>query len=137
MTELHPEIKKVLERIIDRSKDTRKKYLDNINDMENSSEIDRNTISCSNMAHVAASSPKNDQLNILMNKIKEQSKGIGIDCEIKINNIRHQYKGSECGVYCLNFIVEQLKNKSFEKVTRKIVDDDKMLKRRRRFFSFT
>ena len=68
MTELHPEIKKVLERIIDRSQDTRKKYLDSINDMENSSEIDRNTISCSNMAHVAASSPKNDQLNILMNK---------------------------------------------------------------------
>ena len=59
MTELHPEIKKVLERIIDRSQDTRKKYLDSINDMENSSEIDRNTISCSNMAHVAASSPKN------------------------------------------------------------------------------
>ena len=68
MTELHPEIKKVLERIIDRSQHTRKKYLDSINDMENSSEIDRNTISCSNMAHVAASSPKNDQLNILMNK---------------------------------------------------------------------
>ncbi len=45
MTELHPEIKKVLERIIDRSQDTRKKYLDSINDMENSSEIDRNTIS--------------------------------------------------------------------------------------------
>ena len=34
MTELHPEIKKVLERIIDRSQDTRKKYLDSINDME-------------------------------------------------------------------------------------------------------
>ncbi len=68
MTELHPEIKNVLERIIDRSQDTRKKYLDSINDMENSSEIDRNTISCSNMAHAAASTPKNDQLNILMNK---------------------------------------------------------------------
>ena len=68
MTELHPEIKKVLERIIDRSQDTRKKYLDSINDMENSSEIDRNTISCSNLAYVAASSQKNDQLNILMNK---------------------------------------------------------------------
>ncbi len=38
MTELHPEIKKVLERIIDRSQDTRKKYLDSINDMENSKE---------------------------------------------------------------------------------------------------
>ena len=68
MTELHPEIKNVLDRIINRSKASRKKYLKNIDDMENSNEINRNTISCSNMAHVAASTPKNDQLNILMNK---------------------------------------------------------------------
>ncbi len=68
MTELHPEIKKVLDKIINRSKDTRKKYLKSIDDMENSNEINRNIISCSNMAHVAASTPKNDQLNILMNK---------------------------------------------------------------------
>ena len=68
MTELHPKIKNVLNRIVDRSKDTRKKYLKSINDMENSNEINRNTISCSNMAHVAASTPKSDQLNILMNK---------------------------------------------------------------------
>ena len=68
MTKLHPEIKNVLDRIIDRSEDTRKKYLKSIDDMENSNEINRNTISCSNMAHVAASTPKSDQLNILMNK---------------------------------------------------------------------
>lgn len=68
MTELHPEIKNVLDRIINRSKDSRKRYLDSIDEMENSNEINRNTISCSNMAHVAASTPKSDQLNILMNK---------------------------------------------------------------------
>ena len=68
MTELHPEIKNVLDRIINRSKDSRKRYLDSIYEMENSNEINRNTISCSNMAHVAASTPKSDQLNILMNK---------------------------------------------------------------------
>jgi NifU-like protein involved in Fe-S cluster formation len=71
-----------------------------------------------------------------MNKLQTQAKEMNIDCNIKINNIRHQYKGSECGVYSINFIVEQLKNKSFEKVTRKIVDDDKMLNRRKKFFSF-
>jgi 6-phosphogluconate dehydratase len=65
---LHPEIKNVLDRIINRSEDTRKEYLKSIDDMENSNEINRNTISCSNMAHVAASTPKSDQLNILMNK---------------------------------------------------------------------
>ncbi len=68
MSDLHPKIKTVLKRIIDRSHATRKKYLNSICNMENSSEIDRNTISCSNMAHVAASTPKIDQLNILMNK---------------------------------------------------------------------
>jgi len=68
MTELHPEIKNVLDRIINRSKDSRKRYLDSIDEMENSNEINRNTISCSNMAHVAASTPKSDQLDILMNK---------------------------------------------------------------------
>ena len=68
MTELHPEIKNVLDRIINRSKESRKRYLDSIDEMENSNEINRNTISCSNMAHVAASTPKNDQLSILMNK---------------------------------------------------------------------
>ena len=39
MTELHPVIKNVLDRIINRSEDTRKKYLDSINDMENSNEM--------------------------------------------------------------------------------------------------
>ena len=33
MTELHPEIKNVLDRIINRSEDTRKKYLKSIDDM--------------------------------------------------------------------------------------------------------
>ena len=52
MTELHPEIKKVLKELLTEVK-ILEKYLDSINDMENSSEINRNTISCSNMAHVA------------------------------------------------------------------------------------
>ena len=77
-----------------------------------------------------------NEVNQLMNKIKTQAHDMNIDCKIKINNIRHQYKGSECGVYCLNFIVEQLKNKSFEKVTKKIIKDDRMLNKRKRFFSF-
>ena len=39
MTELHPEIRKVLERIIDRSQDTRKKYFNNESDVTNQSLI--------------------------------------------------------------------------------------------------
>ena len=39
MTKLHREIKNVLDRIINRSKDSRKRYLDSIDEMENSNEI--------------------------------------------------------------------------------------------------
>lgn len=79
-----------------------------------------------------------EEINILMEKIKTQAKdNLKIKCVIKKNKIRHQYKGSECGVYCLYFITEQLdKKKSFEKVTKKIVKDDEMLRKRKFFFNY-
>ena len=33
------------------------------------------------------------------------------DHDIKYNKIRHQYKGSECGVYSMNFIIRLLEEK--------------------------
>jgi hypothetical protein len=79
-----------------------------------------------------------EEINNLMEKIKTQAKdNLKIKCVIKINKVRHQYKGSECGVYCLYFITEQLdKKKSFEKVTKKIVKDDEMLRKRKTFFNY-
>lgn len=59
------------------------------------------------------------------NKIKKQ-----------INTYQHQYKNTECGVYCLYFITEQLdKNRSFIDVCKKIVDDDTMNRMRENYFS--
>ena len=61
---------------------------------------------------------------------------LNIDCNIKINKKRHQYKSSECGTYSINFIVEQLKGKSFNKVCNTIIEDDKMLSKRKQFFNY-
>ncbi len=42
------------------------------------------------------------------------------------NDIRHQYKGSECGMYCLYTIISLILGKSFYNVCKQIVDDDTM-----------
>ena len=78
-----------------------------------------------------------NEVSTLMNELKLQAKrDLNINCKIKINKTRHQYKNSECGVYSMNFIIEQLKGKSFENVCKNIVDDDKMLERRKSFFNY-
>ena len=72
----------------------------------------------------------------LMNKLKEQSLEMGYQPEIKINKKRHQYKGSECGVYSMHFIIEQLAGRTFEDVTETIVSDDDMWKNRQKYFNY-
>jgi hypothetical protein len=56
---------------------------------------------------------------------------------IKINKKRHQYKGTECGVYCLHFIIELLKGRTFESITRKRISDEQMLKYRKILYTTT
>lgn len=77
-----------------------------------------------------------NEVTKLMNRLKKQGKELGLKMKININNNRHQYKGSECGVYCMNFIVNLLEGKSFNYVTQKIIDDDKMWKKRKVFFNY-
>ena len=72
----------------------------------------------------------------LMKRLKQQCKNLGIENpEIKINNVRHQRKGSECGVYSINFICEMLEDGDFEKITNNVVDDDSMEQNRQFYFS--
>lgn len=42
------------------------------------------------------------------------------------NDVRHQRKGSECGMYCLYTIISLLLGRSFYEVCTRIVDDDTM-----------
>lgn len=72
----------------------------------------------------------------LMNRLKKQGKEMDMKMKIKINDNRHQFKGSECGVYCINFIVNLLEGKTFKYITKKIIDDDKMWKKRKVFFNY-
>lgn len=57
----------------------------------------------------------------------------GID--IKYNNIRHQYKNSECGVYSMNFIIRLLRGEGFIKISESKVIDDEINKCRSVYFS--
>ena len=67
MTKLNSKIIEVTNRIIDRSKYYRKRYLDNVVTMEDDNDNDWSSIACSNMAHVVAGSPSTEKDSILIN----------------------------------------------------------------------
>ena len=75
------------------------------------------------------------EIVVLMDRLKQQAKDLGHDLEIKINKTRHQYKNSECGVYCIYFITSLLDGKEFEDVVQTIVSDDDMNAKRKDFFN--
>lgn len=59
------------------------------------------------------------EIETFLKRCKEQG------CEkVYYNDIRHQRKGSECGMYCLFTIICLLKGRSFFDICSKIVDDD-------------
>ena len=75
------------------------------------------------------------EIVVLMDRLKEQAKELGHNLEIKINKTRHQYKNSECGVYCIYFITSLLDGKNFEEVVNNIVSDDNMNAKRKEFYN--
>ena len=72
---------------------------------------------------------------VLMNRLKKQGEDLGKHIEIKINKTRHQYKNSECGVYCIYFITSLLDGKNFEEVVNNIISDDDMNSKRKDFYN--
>ena len=58
-------------------------------------------------------------------RLLERCKQQGCD-KIYYNDIRHQRKGSECGMYCLYVIICLLRGKPFYTICKDIVDDDTM-----------
>ena len=75
------------------------------------------------------------EIIVLMDRLKQQAQDLGHNLEIKINKTRHQYKNSECGVYCIYFITSLLDGKSFEEVVENIISDDDMNAKRKVFFN--
>jgi len=75
------------------------------------------------------------RIRILMERIanfikKKHNK----DATILINNVRHQLKKSECGVYSINFVLRRVKGETFQNITQKITDDDTINKCRTIYF---
>ena len=56
--------------------------------------------------------------------------------DIKYNNIRHQFKNSECGVYSVNFIIRLLLNHTFNDIINEKTSDDEINKCRETYFRF-
>jgi hypothetical protein len=76
------------------------------------------------------------EVKVLMNRLKEQGRELEYSPKIRINKKRHQFKGSECGVYSMHFIIEQLKGKSFKEITEQVIKDDDMWKNRQKYFIY-
>ena len=69
-------------------------------------------------------------------RLLKQAKELGKSKMVyKVNDIRHQSKNSECGVYCINFIVEMLKGKSFDEYVEDVIKDMQMNEKRDIYFS--
>jgi hypothetical protein len=54
--------------------------------------------------------------------------------DIRYNNIQHQFKNSECGVYSIHFIIKLVNDNNFDDVINNIINDDDMHKYRNIFF---
>ena len=69
------------------------------------------------------------EVKVLSNRIIKQGKKLGRKIKYIENKIRHQYKTSECGTYCIHIIVSLLEGKSFEELTEKRIKDDMVNKK--------
>lgn len=68
---------------------------------------------------------------------KVQKQGLELRRKIRYseNKTRHQYSNSECGMYCIHFIIRMIKGDSFEKHQRKKISDNKMKRLRKIYFN--
>lgn len=74
------------------------------------------------------------EIQVLMDRFKRKAEKLGIkDIDVKINTISHQKKNSECGVYCIYFILNKLKNNELKDR----VSDDEINRFRKKYFRNT
>jgi len=75
----------------------------------------------------------NQKINI-NNIIKQKYNKYLSDFDIRYNDLQHQYKNSECGVYSIYFILELLKGNTFDNIVTERVTDEMVNKYRTLFF---
>lgn len=66
---IHPKLAKITERIIERSRPTREKYLAKIRSAKQMGRLERNQLGCSNLAHGYASMPKSIKIEMLQDTV--------------------------------------------------------------------
>jgi len=75
------------------------------------------------------------KIKTLVKRVQDESKKLGKKYKFKVNKKRHQYSDSECGMYCLHFIIELTKGTSFNKFQKVRFTDDLMKKLRNIYFN--
>lgn len=75
------------------------------------------------------------EVRVLGKRLQKQSEALGKRYKYIENRKRHQWSNSECGMYCLFFIIELLKGRSFNKIETKRIDDKFMKKLRNIYFN--
>jgi len=70
---------------------------------------------------------KSNKYNIIYNNIIN-------NMDIRYNNIQHQYKNSECGVYSINFITRIINGEPFDNIINNPTSDDEINKYREMYF---
>ena len=74
------------------------------------------------------------EIQILMNRLKDQYTRENREFILKYNKVRHQYKNSECGVYSTYFIIKMLEGNNFETHCNNKITDDEINEKRNVFF---
>lgn len=76
------------------------------------------------------------EIKKLINDIVKSGKNHGIKINKIINENKHQYKDTECGIYSIYFLVSRLQGKSCNMIFDKIIKDDEMKKNRNKYFIY-
>ena len=79
--------------------------------------------------------PPHKQIKKLIKEIEKQCVSYQFNMETTINEKRHQYGNSECGMYCLFFIISMLKGEKYKNFEKKRFTDEYMLMMRKKFFN--
>ena len=64
-----------------------------------------------------------------------QMKDIGVNMKYQVNERRHQYGGSECGVYSCYYLIKSLEGKTLKQFSARRVADRKMNQMRKQLFA--
>ena len=76
------------------------------------------------------------QIKKFVKKVQKQANALGKgNFKLIENKRRHQFSESECGMYCLYFIIHMRRGKSFKKFLNKRIKDKYMMKLRKIYFN--